>query len=236
MEGLNPDEKIQILLNLPGNEIFYVCMASKNMMKICQEKKYDSLWKKKILEEFHIEYKGKEAFQKYAELATLYSRKFYIVSYTNTYSPTETTSDIFISKKDAIEFIAREVSPIDINYFVARRTLQENDELEVGSGIYLISEKKLMRQEKKENDDVKEHNKRMEKIKQSFPKSEILTDELLEDYLIEIYAIMENKDVENLGEEQKENIDDVIQYICNDMKIEDEEECIEFNTFIYSIL
>ena len=92
MEQLNADEKIEILLNLPGNEIFNVCRTSKTMMQVCEKDKYDNLWQRKLAEDFNVEYTGKDAFKKYSEMAALYSRNFYTVNYLNKYSPSESGS------------------------------------------------------------------------------------------------------------------------------------------------
>lgn len=226
-------KKIQILLNLPGDEIFNVCRTSKTMMQVCEKEKYDNLWQRKLLEDFNIEYRDKDAFKKYSEMASLYSRTFYAVNFLNKYSPSESTVDIFNTREDAIEYIVQEVSPIDINYFVAKRILDDEEELRTDSGIYMIDKKRLTKVNKTDNNKIEkeEHNERVEKLKSIFD----LDSDIIDRYLIDIYEIIDNHTVENLSEQQIREIDSLIGDICYDSEI-DEEKYIKINTFIYSIL
>ena len=79
MEKLNSDEKMEVLMRLEGREINRVCQTSKNMARICGDKRYDPLWRRKIKEEFNTDYDGPLPYDEYKFLYRLKNKDIYIV-------------------------------------------------------------------------------------------------------------------------------------------------------------
>jgi hypothetical protein len=79
MEFLNTDEKIEILKNLTVREILNVGSTSKSMSKICKNKRYNPLWRRKILEDFSLDYKEEADYTKYRNLKILHNTDIYIL-------------------------------------------------------------------------------------------------------------------------------------------------------------
>tara|TARA_R110002153_G_scaffold118507_3_gene263268 strand:+ start:314 stop:1036 length:723 start_codon:yes stop_codon:yes gene_type:complete len=240
MENLNSDEKTQILLNLTGNEIFKVGQTSKTMHKICVDPRYNRLWQQKILEEFQTVYSG-PAFQKYVELRTITSQTFYVVQYLNIDSIVSSDTDIFISREQAVDFIADVLAP-DFNYFVVKTHFKKNNEIqnECGDFFTIIEQKvKKGRDIRKEKE---EYVETLDKIKTFFSRitdgeSEENILESVEEILLRIYDFMRREDlfdISNLCGGQIEEIDGIIEDLCEELVIEDN--FSEVKTFIYSIL
>lgn len=110
MEKLNSDEKMQILVRLNGNEIIRVCQTSKDLYRVCNDERYDSLWQKKIKEEFNIEYNEKRGYDKYRDIRTIFDQKYYIVNIINTSDYTSTFTSLFFTRKDAENYIFHALS------------------------------------------------------------------------------------------------------------------------------
>ena len=239
MENLNSDEKTQIFLNLTGNEIFKVGQTSKTMRKVCDDSRYNRLWQQKILEEFQIVYSG-AGFRKYVELRTITSQTFYVVQYLNIDSIESSCSEIFISREQAIDYIADVLAPT-FNYFVVKTHFKKNNEIESECGdFFIINEQKVeIRDIRKEKEQYVE---KLDKIKTFFSRitngeSEENLVESVEEALLRIYDFMMREDlfdISNLCGGQIEEIDGIIEDLCEELVIEDN--FSEVKTFIYSIL
>ena len=241
MENLNSDEKTQILLNLSGKEIFKVGQTSKTMHKICVDPRYNRLWQQKILEEFETVYSG-PGFRKYVELRNITSQTFYVVQYVNIDSVESSCSEIFISRDQAVDYIADVLAP-NFNYFVVKTHFKKNNEIESECGdFFIINEQKVeIRDIRKEKEQYVE---KLDKIKTFFSRitngesGENLENlvESVEEALLRIYDFMmrEDLDISEICEGQREEIDGIIEDLCEELVIEDK--FSEVKTFIYSIL
>ena len=239
MEKLNSDEKIQIMLNLTGDEIIKVCQVSTSMQKICDELRYNSLWKQKILEEFQIQYTGIEGFKKYRELSKLYTMEFYLVTYINFDSPGASWSDIFLTRDQAVDYIAAAFGS-EINYFIVKTNFKYNDEMEASGDLYTIEKSELkivdpnlIKTEKEE------YYKKILKIREFFSQYDMDENEYIEsldETLSEIYHLIGQTKVDELSEWETKKIYSIISEFCEAIVIEDEENCDKINGFIYEIL
>ncbi len=79
MEKLNSDEKIMIFMNLSASEIVNMCKANKDLSRVCNDVRYNSLWIKKIKDDFSDEYRGNNAFEEYKRLYILLKTPIYTV-------------------------------------------------------------------------------------------------------------------------------------------------------------
>lgn len=52
MENLGSDVLSKILNDLPAEDIIKVCQTNKKFQRVCQDKRYDSLWKEKIIQDY----------------------------------------------------------------------------------------------------------------------------------------------------------------------------------------
>jgi len=109
MEKLNSDEKMSILMNLEGKEINKVCQTSKTMQKICNDERYNPLWKNKIREEFNIVYKGSKANDEFKFLYRLNNTKLHTVKIGVEHNwGEECTVKNFYTKEAAFNFMIEE--------------------------------------------------------------------------------------------------------------------------------
>ena len=100
MEKLNSDEKMTILMKLEGKEINRVCQVSKSLQKICNDERYNPLWKNKIEEEFNIDYNGTKGYDEFRFLYRLKNVELHVVKVNtgdNVYA------DVFYTRKAAFE-------------------------------------------------------------------------------------------------------------------------------------
>lgn len=78
---MDSDTRMKMLMELNGREIVHVCQVSTEMMKICKNERYTPLWRKKILEEFNVDYQGKNGYEEYKKLSILQNTTLYTVVY-----------------------------------------------------------------------------------------------------------------------------------------------------------
>ncbi len=104
MEKLNSDEKIMILMNLSAKEIVNTCKTNKDLSRVCNDGRYNSLWIKKIKDDFAENYNGNNAYEEYKRLYILLKTPIYTVhiSYEDI---TDTENYNFTSLEKAKAFI-----------------------------------------------------------------------------------------------------------------------------------
>ena len=101
MEKLNSDEKMSVLMKLEGKEINRVCQTSKHMARICNDERYDPLWRNKIKEEFDVEYTGSLPYEKYKFLYQLRHMIVYVVEILNLDELDRPSTSLFYSLEAA---------------------------------------------------------------------------------------------------------------------------------------
>lgn len=106
MEKLNSDEKISVLMKLSSREIIQVCNVNKNLARICKDTRYDSLWIKKIREDFNVEYNAINAYEEYKRLFLLYNTKHYILKVYEAYLELHF---MFFKIEDVIKYIRKNI-------------------------------------------------------------------------------------------------------------------------------
>jgi hypothetical protein len=80
MEQLPKEVKSLIMSNLSGKEIVAVCQSNRNLSQVCSnDPKFNSLWRRKIEEEFKEAYIGNSAYDQYKFLSKLYNKDFYFL-------------------------------------------------------------------------------------------------------------------------------------------------------------
>ena len=142
METLNSDEKMLILMKLSGEEIIKVCQTSKEMSRICNDKRYNPLWQKKIKEEFDVDYFGENGFNKYHDLKLLYATKFYTVLIVDTHYAEDSNSISFLTREQAEDYIATSLE-YDYTYSQIRTALLHTGYVKIGDVLYTIEEDRL---------------------------------------------------------------------------------------------
>ena len=134
MEKLDSDSKMQVLMNLTGTEIVRLCQTSKSMLDICNRERYLPLWKKKIKEEFNVDYEGNAGFEEYKFLTKLAKKTIYLVTELFEEGNMQQGNILFYTLEASIEYIAEEIleGETEDNYFRKERIkfLKETGELE----------------------------------------------------------------------------------------------------------
>jgi hypothetical protein len=111
MEKLNSDEKMEILMRLDGNEIIQVCQTSKDLSRVCNDERYNPLWRRKINDEFHIEYNGKRGYDKYRDLQNIFNTTYYVVYVWDHREDDKSFTKIFLTQEQAENFIIIDLQP-----------------------------------------------------------------------------------------------------------------------------
>ena len=110
MENLNSDEKMNVLMKLNGQEIVRVCQTSKNMSRICNDERYDPLWRNKIKQEFNEEYKGSLPFEKYKFLYQLKTTTIYVIEILDTEQIDRPDTWMFYSLEEAKTYFIQKIN------------------------------------------------------------------------------------------------------------------------------
>ncbi len=142
MDKLNSDEKISILMKLSTKEIIYVCQVNKNLSNICKNNRYDSLWIKKIKEDFNTEYKGINAYEEYKRLFLLYNTKYYLLKM-KIVGDIEEYDMLYLEKNEVINFIVREIQLSDseiVTYEFVEEELNDRNTFEWDLFTFTVSE------------------------------------------------------------------------------------------------
>ena len=142
MEKLNSDEKMSILMKLTGEEIIKVCQTSKDMSRICNDERFTPLWRNKIKEEFNIEYKGTNGYEKYKYLYMLYRQTFYAVVDVDTEQHLSSDVILFDTREKAEGYIVDFLGDY-FTYSQVISTLRITGHISFGSTIYRIEERKM---------------------------------------------------------------------------------------------
>lgn len=145
MEKLNSDEKMTILMKLKGQEIVRVCQTSKELNRICNDDRFNPLWRNKIREEFNIDYKGERGFDEYKYLTQSYARNFYIVVGVNKDQPEDFSANIFDTRAKAEANILDRAFPGKFKYSQIISTLREVGHVTIRDTLYSIEERKMGR-------------------------------------------------------------------------------------------
>jgi hypothetical protein len=146
MEKLNSDEKMSILIKLPPHEIVKVCQTSKEMNRICNDKRYDPLWREKIREDFDFIYRGEGGYDKYRDLKILYTTDFFVVNVFNTEEQFNSYSVLFDNRDKAEAFILS--ANKNLTYAQIKTSLNFQENLQTDTYIYSIQETNLKKIEK----------------------------------------------------------------------------------------
>lgn len=147
MEKLTPDAKYLLAEKLSGVELVKLCATDVNMRQICSNSRYNSIWIKRLKDDFNVDYNGNNAYMEYLQNTYFYKQEYWTVIHQdmNTYDITDVTN--YKSRDDAIDAIVnyiqevirtRVIIPVNENeedtknwgYPVIKRELDVNGEID----------------------------------------------------------------------------------------------------------
>lgn len=73
LSDLTPDAKFSLAKDLPVNDLLSLCSTDRNMRNLCMSDRFNSIWSKRLKEDFNIDYQGSNGYMEY--LLTTYQMK-----------------------------------------------------------------------------------------------------------------------------------------------------------------
>ena len=79
--SLTPDAKYSIAENLSGKDLVRLCATDKSMRKICSSNRYDPIWRKRLKDDYNIDFNGTNPYMEYLHYTYFYNREYWVVTY-----------------------------------------------------------------------------------------------------------------------------------------------------------
>lgn len=105
--NLTPDTLYTVALNLSGKELLNMCSVNRETRRICMSERFNPIWSKKLYEDYSIQYKGKDGYNKYLESTYFYHQKYWVA--TISYNREIIESALFRDRESGILFLVNKI-------------------------------------------------------------------------------------------------------------------------------
>ena len=106
---LNDDAKYELAKNLSGEDLIRLCASDSNMRLLCSSSLYNSIWRRKLSQDYKINYQGSNAYMEYLQYTYFYKGTYWFVVINDQEEILTTQVEAFTSRTDAINYIFDQV-------------------------------------------------------------------------------------------------------------------------------
>lgn len=227
LDDLTPDTRLELSKYLPGKELVKLCSVSKGFRNTCTSTKFNNLWRRKIKEDFNVNYNGKDAYNEYLRQSYCDSKTYWLVEIDNRQG---NYSYILNSEEEAVDFVIDSIKneKITISEIFIQTVLENNREIEIYAMGYTISPINISHNKKKYR---QKYNTFLKKLVKDLGKDG--DEKLIEEINEQIDALISVAYESDIFDLEYNDIEETFTEICNEYQIQNCDVLIES---IYKLL